>query len=169
MLMYHPAQDVNHCIFRLLLILEHSEHESLQLDVYRLVDFYFLFPHLLKLLEPLPRPVNKYKKDIGQISEPFEAVVNTKRILHELQVLQSAAIQNLLARRLLDIKAFETGLLMRSPEAIDTNLNFALQESQYPNLGWFKALVNELPKVKFIGKNGLKARTGLMEYRYDVE
>ncbi|MFM9745688.1 ABC-three component system middle component 5, partial [Streptomyces brasiliscabiei] len=54
MLMYHPAQDVNHCVFRLLLILEHTEHEKLNTDVYRLIDFYTLFPSLLKLLKTLP-------------------------------------------------------------------------------------------------------------------
>ncbi|ENV5901908.1 ABC-three component system middle component 5 [Vibrio parahaemolyticus] len=29
--------------------------------------------------------------------------------------------------------------------------------------------MDDLPNVKFGGKTGLKARTGLMEYRYDLE
>lgn len=167
--MYHPAQDINHCVFRLLLILEHTEHEHIDVSVYRLIDFYFLFPHLVNLLKPLPVPVKKHKKEFAEIPEPYESLKNTKRILHELETLQSTAIQSLLAKHLLDIKEFELGWLKRTNSAIAPKIQKALIESDYNEKGWFKALINEFPKAKFDGKTGLKARTGLMEYRYDVE
>jgi hypothetical protein len=169
MLMYHPAQDVNHCVFRILLILEHTEHEKLNVDVYRLIDFYTLFPSLLKLLKTLPVPVNKCRKTFSEVQEPFESLKNTKRILHELETLQSVAIQNLLAKQLLDIDEYNKGYLKRSSIDLPEVFLGVLNKSNLVSKEWFKALVNEFPKAKFVGGNGLKARTGLMEYRYDVE
>lgn len=169
MLMYHPAQDVNHCVFRLLLILEHTEHEKLNTDVYRLIDFYTLFPSLLKLLKTLPVPVNKCRKVFSEVEEPFESLKNTKRILHELEALQSVAIQNLLAKKLLDIDEYNKGYLKRSSVNLPEIFVSALNKSNLVSKEWFKGLVNEFPKAKFVGSSGLKARTGLMEYRYDVE
>lgn len=167
--MYHPAQDVNHCVFRLLLILEHTEHEKLNTDVYRLIDFYTLFPSLLKLLKTLPVPVNKCRKVFSEVEEPFESLKNTKRILHELEALQSVAIQNLLAKKLLDIDEYNKGYLKRSSVDLPAIFIDALNKSNLVSKEWFKGLVNEFPKAKFVGSSGLKARTGLMEYRYDVE
>lgn len=169
MLIYHPAQDVNHCVFRLLLILENTEHKKLNTSVYRLIDFYTLFPSLLKSLKVLPIPVNKYRKAFAEIEEPFESLKNTKRILHELEALQSVAIQNLLSKQLLDVDEYNRGFLKRSDVNLPEVFLGALNKSSLISKEWFKGLVNEFPKAKFVGGSGLKARTGLMEYRYDVE
>ena len=112
--MYHPAQDINHCVYRLLLILECSEHEQFNVNVYRIVDFYVLFPYLLKLIKPLPNPIGKYRSKFAGIQEPFESLRSTKRIFHELERLQSIAVQNLLAKEFLDRQAFENGILKRT-------------------------------------------------------
>ena len=167
--MYHPAQDINHCVYRLLLILECSEHKQIKLDIYRLVDFYTLFPYLLKLIKPLPVPVNKHRSKFSNIAEPFESLRNTKRILHELETLQSIAIQNLLAKKLLNKVSLEKGFLGRSEKPLPESFLQEMQSARLLNEDWFKVLVNEFPKAKFSGNNGLKARTGLMEYRYDMD
>ncbi|MCP3848894.1 MAG: hypothetical protein GY694_01460 [Gammaproteobacteria bacterium] len=169
MLMYHPAQDVNHCVYRTLTILETSEHEQITTDVFRLIDFYTVFPYLLKLISTLPTPVHRYKKEFNDIPEPFESLKNTKRILHELERLQSIAFQNLLAKDLIEREAFEKGFLKRTDKELPESFTKAVGESRLSKLGWFKVLTNQFPKAKFVGNSGLKARTGLMEYRYDME
>jgi hypothetical protein len=169
MLMYHPAQDINHCIYRLLLILETSEHIKISTSVYRLVDFYTVFPYLLKLIKPLPASVSRYRSKFADIQEPFESLKNTKRILHELEILQSIAIQNLLAKNLLDQESFKLKFLKRSEVPLPAQFLKQLHSARLKNEEWFKVLVNEFPKAKFNGNKGLKAKTGLMEYRYDME
>lgn len=169
MLMYHPAQDINHCVYRLLLITELSEHEQLGIDLYRLIDFYTLFPYLLRLMAQFPSPIHRYKSKFKEIPEPFESLKNTKRILHELEHLQSIAIQNLLAKELLDSESFKNGYLKRTEKALPEPFLVAIWDSRLLKEDWFKVLINEFPKAKFTGNNGLKARTGLMEYRYDME
>ncbi len=169
MLMYHPAQDVNHCVYRTLTILQTSEHKAISIEVFRLIDFYTVFPYLLKLISTLPTPVHRYKKEFKDIPEPFESLKNTKRILHELERLQSIAFQNLLAKDLIEREAYENGLLKRTDKALPEPFIKAVSESRLSNLGWFKVLINQFPKAKLVGNNGLKARTGLMEFRYDME
>jgi hypothetical protein len=169
MLMYHPAQDINHCIYRLLLVLETSEHNEISTDVYRLIDFYTVFPYLLKLIKPLPASVSKHRSKFADIQEPFESLKNTKRILHELETLQSVAIQNLLAKNLLDKESFELKHLKRTEIPLPEQFLEQIHSARLGSEGWFKVLINEFPKTKFNGSNGLKAKTGLMEYRYDME
>lgn len=169
MLMYHPAQDINHCVYRILLITEFSEHERLSIDLYRLIDFYTLFPSLLKLIAHFPSPIHRHKGKFTEIPEPFESLKNTKRILYELEQLQSIAIQNLLAKNLLDSQSVKNGYLKRTNKVLPESFVRAIYESRLVSEEWFKVLINEFPKAKFMGSNGLKARTGLMEYRYDME
>lgn len=167
--MYHPAQDINHCVYRLLLILECSEHERFNIDVYRLIDFYVLFPNFLKRISPLPKNISKYRDSFKNIKDPFESLKNERRIVHELERLQSIAIKNLLAKNILDKKSFDDGVLLRTDDLLPEIFMKKMSSARIPNEDWFKVLVNEFPKANFLGRNGLKSRTGLMEYRYDME
>ncbi len=169
MLMYHPAQDINHCVFRVLLITEESEHDKIRIDVYRLIDFYTLFPYLLRLIVKLPSPLHRFKSKFNDIPEPFESLKNTKRIIYELEQLQSTAIQNLVAKGLLDSESFNEGYLKRTDKELPENFSDVIKDSRLLKEEWFEVLINEFPKAKLTGSNGLKARTGLMEYRYDLE
>lgn len=167
--MYHPAQDINHCVYRVLLILENTEHSSLSIDIYRLMDFYTVFPYLLKLIKPLPTPINKHRKKFADIQEPFESLKNTKRIMHELEILQTIAFQNLLAKSFLCKESFEKGQLKRSETLLPIQMQKSFKAARLVNEEWFSVIINEFPKAKFVGKSGIKARTGLMEFKYDVE
>ncbi|MFK5915541.1 MAG: hypothetical protein QM484_14335 [Woeseiaceae bacterium] len=169
MLIYHPIHDVNHCVYRMLMILESSVHEELELELYRLQDFYFIFPHLLNNIKPLPSELSAYKKIIKRIPEPFELIKNTKRIMYDLESLQIVAIHNLLAKDILDMDAFKNKRLKRTQAVLPEKLLVAFAEDTVLSEDWFKMIVNDFPNINFGGKNGLKKRTGLMEYRYDME
>lgn len=169
MLMYHPAQDANHCVFRALLLLEHTVHEYIDLERYRLLDFYILFPHLLKKINPLPNQLRSYKKILSEIPDSFETMQNTKRVMHELEPLQTAAIHNLLAKQLIDIDSFKAKKLKRTSEEIPHPINLTIRSFELAQKEWFRMVANELPLINFNGDKGLKKRTGLMEFRYDTE
>ncbi len=169
MLMYHPVQDANHCVFRTLLLLENTVHEFIDIELYRLLDFYIVFPHMLKHIKPLPAELNAYRRVLSKIPDPFESMQNTKRILYELESLQTVALHNLLAKQLIDIDSYKVKQLKRSIEPIPQDLSDVLHSSEVSQNEWFRMIVNELPLINFGGKNGLKKRTGLMEFRYDTE
>lgn len=169
MLIYHPIEDVNHCVFRSLLLLDQTKLIDIDLDLYKLLDFYILFPHMLKSIDPLPKELTHYKKLISKIPEPFEAIRNTRRVFYELESLQNVALQNLLAKELIDYDGFMSNRLKRSNNPLPTTLQDAIKSASQTKQEWFDFVVNELPQSDFSGKNGLKKRTGLMEFRYDME
>ncbi len=169
MLIYHPIHDVNHCVYRLLLILESTQHPSIDTDLYRIIDFYTIFPSLLKNIKPFPTELAAFKRVLKEIPEPYERLSNIKRTMHELEPIQTTAIQNLLAKNFIDLEAFSARRLERTDIELPEEILVGLKENDLVEEEWFRMLINEFPTISFTGKKGLKARTGLMEFRYDVE
>ncbi len=79
MLIYHPIHDVNHCVYRLLLILESTQHPSIDTDLYRIIDFYTTFPSLLKNIKPFPAELSAFKR----VLKKFPSHMKGFRILKE--------------------------------------------------------------------------------------
>lgn len=169
MLIYHPVYDLNHSLFRALMILEISEHKEISLDLFRIIDFYTIFPHLIKEIRPFPNELRAYRKVLNEIPDSYERIGNIKRIMFELEGVQTTALQNLLAKDLIDYQAFKSKLISRTGIALSENLNQSIKESNTAQEEWFLMLVNEFCGLKLKGSSGLKSRSGLMEYRYDME
>ena len=169
MLIYHPVHDVNYSVFRIVMVLESTQHTGMDLDLFRLVDFYLLFPHLLKEIKPFPSELVSFRKTIKQIHEPYELVNNVKRIMYDLESIQTTAIQNLLAKNLIDIASFKNKKLKRTDELLPDSLYEKIKTSDTVKEEWFRMLINEFPTVNFLRSKGLKARSGMMEFSYDVE
>jgi len=49
MIIYHPAYDVNHCSYRILNILYAAKDNKVHCDMLKIVNFYYVYPHLLRL------------------------------------------------------------------------------------------------------------------------
>ena len=167
MLIYHPAHDINHCIYRLLRLLESSEHKAFPWEQVRLLDFYSLFPHLLKRIMPFPQELRAYKQILKRIPDAYEVMPNDKRVFHEIMPIQNAAIHNLAARDLIDSESLEKQSISRTQQELPSKLSEIISEDPVRSEEWYQFLVNQLPTVDFSGSKGLKSRTDLLEYRYD--
>ncbi|WP_319022236.1 ABC-three component system middle component 5 [Halomonas casei] len=151
----------------MLLILESSDIESFDWDVFRMLDYYVLFPHLLKRIDPFPAALRAYKKILKEIPEAYEVLQNDKRIFFELEAIQNTSIQNLMAKDLVCPEKLKDRIVEKSGNAIPGQILDAIKKDETANQEWFRCVVNELPLIEFDGKKGLKARSQLMEYRYD--
>jgi len=169
MLIYHPVHDLNHSLFRALMILEISDNDEISLDLFRIIDFYVLFPHLIKEIKPFPNKLRKYKKFINNIPEPYERIGNVKRIMFELEAVQTTALQNLLAKGFIDLETFKLKKIRRSSISLPSAVINEVCSNNVAKSEWFKMLVNSFCDIDVKGKTGLKSRTGLMEFRYDLE
>jgi len=169
MLIYHPVYDVNHCLYRFLLILENSIHKEFDWDTLKLLDFYLLFPHMLKGIKPMPASLRSFSTIIKQIPDAYEAIPNAKRVLFDLGNLQTTAMMNLMAKELVDTELFHRKIIKRSAKELPKKLEGGITESPIVAEEWFRFIANELPLTFFGGQNGLKKRSGLLEFRYDVE
>lgn len=168
MLIYHPAYDVNHCVYRIISLLEKSAHEEFDIELARLLDFYILFPHLLKSIKPLPAGLAAYRQILKRIPDAYESIPNPKRILFDLEQFQNAAFQSLMAKGLVDIDSFRKGVLRRTDTSIPEELEASMLEDEMIDSDWFTVISDELPSVQFLGRKGLKSRSSLMEFRYDA-
>ncbi|EKN4023991.1 hypothetical protein NUA08_002971 [Yersinia enterocolitica] len=167
MLIYHPVFDANHCVFRTLLLLQEQNYCEIDIELFRLMDFYVLFPNLLKSIKPFPNQLRKYKKAVHLINEPYENITNPNRIFLELRRIQSIAFHHLLSKQLIDMKSFENGTIKRTNTSLPELLLASINQVEYKKCEWFTLIASELKKIEFYGASGLKKRTGLMEYRYD--
>jgi len=169
MLIYHPVYDVNHCLYRMLLILENSTQDEFDWDTLKLLDFYTLFPQLLKSIKPMPVSLCAFSKVIKQIPDAYEALPNAKRVLFDLGNLQNTAMMNLLAKEFVDVELYHKKVIKRSAKELPSMLEEELKGDSVISEEWFRFVVNELPLTSFMGKDGLKKRSGMMEFKYDVE
>jgi len=166
MILYHPAKDVNHCIYRMLSLLIHVD-SNLTVEKLRLLDFYYTFPHLLKEIKPWPSDIKEYKKYITKIDEPFEKITNRKRLFFEMTEIQKASISLLHAKGLIEDDEFRIGKIVTTHDLIPPELNELIENDPFTKTNIFKTIVSALPKTAWEGKQGLKFRTGLLEYKYD--
>lgn len=166
MLIYHPLKDPNHCIYRLLCILSDFDEEQMPIDLLKLLDFYTLFPHLLKQIK-LPQVLRASKNMLKHISEPYENLPLPSKLLYDLGPIQNNCIEILACMDFIDKTKLENGLAKLNFSAFDKELSNLISDNEFQKECWYTFLIKELSKVEFYGGNGLKSRTNMMEYRYD--
>lgn len=166
MLLYHPLTDVNHCMYRLLNLILHIEGD-IQFEKLRVVDFYYIFPHLLNEIKPWPVDIKKFKKHLPSNKKSFEHISNKKKVFFELNSIQKQAISILVAKGLIDIDKIKDGVVSLNRERLPEVISNELGNDSFSKSDCFLILTDALINSNWNGKNGLKLKTGLLEYRYD--
>lgn len=165
MLIYHPALDAYHCVFRVLALL--SECKEMEKDRLQILDFVLCFPSVASAFR-LPPGSTAAKKAVASCDSPYRAPINPKAIFTSLNKTQDAAITCLEAADLLcrdqaddaDVKCIDALLPTELKARVD-----ALKVLEAP---FFKDMLPLLMSLPLQGPDGLKARSGLAEYRYDA-
>jgi hypothetical protein len=163
MIIYHPAYDVHHCAYRVLNLLRSTLDGSVSKDSLRLMDFYYVYPHLLKKVKR-PRQLVKYSEAIDAVDEAFEVTPNPTSLFYELCRMQDSAFSSLEQKALISLSGEGVKL---NYEKLPVSLLRDFVTDDFSGTDFFKALVSAFPVLKMNGKNGFKDRSGLMEFRYD--
>ncbi|MDQ5766981.1 ABC-three component system middle component 5 [Thiothrix subterranea] len=167
MLVYHPCFDANHCAYRFLHLLYSSKADSFEWDILRIADFYYVFPHLIKHIKPMPKSLTGGKKYFSEINPPYESIPNPKRLLFDLQDIQNSTIASLVSKQIIKKEMFNYGVVSLNADNIPKSLIESFHGNPINNSEWFKFFSKGIAAVDLNGKNGFKSRTGLLEYRYD--
>lgn len=162
MVIYHPAYDVHHCSYRLLHVVSRIKASQVSRDALRLIDFYYVYPHLLKKVD-LPRAFSKYSRVIKEIADPFEITPNPKSLFFDLNRIQDSALMALEQKSILTVSMASVSL---RPGSIPHSLLEHFESDLFTQSSLFKVLVTVFPVIKLDGASGFKSRSGLMEYRY---
>lgn len=164
MLIYHPAFDAYHCVFRMALIAKIVK--ELEYSKLRILDFYLCFPAEVANIE-LHKEFLKIRSLAKEASNKFRGPVNSVRTFRDLEQIQNSAARLLAASNVLDSKKLEEGVVSRTNHPIPVEFSRLSQDSS-GNVGLItNFILTQLSELPLTGVGGLKQRSGLMEYRYD--
>lgn len=165
MLIYTPAYDIYHCIYRMVFILKKINiNQPIEIDRLKIIDFYLVFPSLIPEIK-FPRNFISLKKPYKKYDTKFRKVTNKYVTFQTMKPLQDQAISYLCLKGYIsylnDEKIYPTPLIN------SLELPFRDVYFKYTNKEIEDKLFQFFLNIEFNGDNGLKARTNLMEYKYD--
>ncbi|PNL51044.1 hypothetical protein CEP63_018305 [Proteus mirabilis] len=164
MLIYHPAYDAYHCLFRMIVLIDHVN--EIEVDKARILDFYFIFPALLAEIR-MPHNYRNIKKEAKKYSNDYRNPINGVSTFRDMHEIQMAAIRCLAATGLIELKSLEKGMIERTNKSIPDGLLLSMRDFLNTNKEVNLFIINTLSQFHLTGKDGLKDRTNLMEFRYD--
>ena len=169
-LSFQAALDPFHTVFRLLRLRPVvAEVGPLHTDWLRVLDFYLLFPFRISAIR-LTRPHQHYKRLAQKYdwTRPYGAHPEDRVLFENMRPLQSLAMDTLATHALLDPEQLSLSRAMVShghvPDAISSRISIANQKDS----DLIAFLTDIATHYEIGGPDGLRARTGLIEHRYDA-
>ncbi|MDN4622701.1 ABC-three component system middle component 5 [Pantoea agglomerans] len=164
MLIYHPAYDAYHCIFRMIALIDHVN--EIEVDKARILDFYLIFPALVSEIR-MPQNFSTIKKEAKKYSNEYHNPINTTSTFRDMHEIQIAAIRCLAATGLIEVKSLEKDFIKRTDKSIPDGLLLSMRDFLKSKDEVYNFIIVKLSQFHLTGKDGLKDRTNLMEFRYD--
>src|SRR5438105_9798392 len=135
MLIYHPAFDSYHAIFRSLALFGELPMDAYEIERIRILDFYLLFPVALKHVV-FPQKVVQYRRRFIRKANRYEWIEDPQRVFGRLEPYQMTAFRFLAATALIEGNNFALGKIQRTA--------LPLPESLAEHLSKFKATNSDL-------------------------
>jgi len=167
MLVYHPAYDLYNCIFRMLALLNHTKDTELPFDKLRIWDFYLTFPNEVREIS-FPSEMRILKEKIFRDKKnPYEELSDPKRIFEKMRPFQSSAIKCLAVYGFIDSEALSIHIIRKTHKALPEELITQIAKLSIEKNNVIKLVTSDFVDLPFFGDKGLKARTGLIDFKYD--
>lgn len=153
-------------MYRFISIAKLLPKEQFSFTRLRIYDFFFLFPHLASDISfPRAKGVAQIKKQANCFQKPYERLPDKKRLFSEISDYHIQALQILKAKNIFNAN---DDILSLGDNFFVESIQNLVNDNAYINNDYFSQLMNALENVDISGENGLKERTGLMEFRYDA-
>ena len=165
MLIYHPAFDAYHCTLRIVALLVSSR--QLDVEKARILDFYLAFPSAMQSMR-LPAEFASVRTTLRQMENVYRDPVSPKRTFAEMRHVQLAALGCLAAAGIIDGSKLPSGTVERTNKPLPSELEAAITDFMVDENDVLQLLATKVAEMPTAGPNGLKDRSGLLEYRYDA-
>jgi len=166
MLTYHPIFDSNHCLFRIFFLLQRLEGVPLEIDKVRLFDFYLCAPHSLKILRTNSNELRSKKKNILNSLSRYDEIDNPKTLFFDAESIQFTVLNYLAAKNIVSVDQYKKGYVVINSDNYSETIVSNEKKSILPKV--IALIEDELQNIPLLGNDGLKHRSNLMEYRYDL-
>lgn len=164
MLVYNPVFDAYHCVFRMLALLQ--LRKSLELDRLRILDFALCFPSIVTKFK-LPKDFSEVRAAAKALENPYRDAMGAKPLFLSLQPTQDGALGCLAAAGFIAQSELGAGRVTRTAVSIPREVEDRQLELMKRESAFFTVIAEKLLAMPLLGPDGLKGRSGLMEYRYD--
>lgn len=124
-----------------------------------------MFPHLIGNAR-LPRALTSAKQRYGKIDARYSQVPAPRVFIQQLVGLHEIVARSLIGKDFLAADAFEKNVLQRTGKTLPATLAEAFKHAD--DKSFVELLATQVSAIPLNGPNGLKDRTGLLEYRYDA-
>jgi hypothetical protein len=139
--------------------------KNIEVTKARILDFFLAFPAEIRTIR-LPPALAGKKKIANSLINIYRDPLSTTQVFRDMEHIQMAAIQALAASNIINSERLTQGFIERTSVILPDDIQrHVLQNIAKDPLMLF--IVNDLSAIPLLGLDGLKHRTGLMEYRYD--
>lgn len=169
-LSYQAAFDPFHAMYRDLRIFHAiNPFQCLFVDQVRILDFYVLYPFKISGIRFTPQHRRfRALADDYEHAQPYGSQPDDAQIFARMKPMQLAALETLAEKKIIDAAELKNGKVKRTKISLPPELaeRVSIANANEPKLmEAISVLASEYP---FLGQNGLKDRTGLLEHRYDA-
>ena len=164
---FEPAYDPYHTAFRFLLQGKYAA-ESIQIAKARIVDIFVLEPFRIERIR-VPNSMRRSKSLAVSCQPPFYGQrPSTQSLFNQARAIQDAALQTMALRGLISLDKFELGQLRVIEENFPKEMSILINEQTEKLRPALQFLLDDLGQFPFDGRGGMKDRTQLGEFKYDV-
>lgn len=115
----------------------------------------------------LPAELTQVRPMLRELENVYRDPVSAKRTFAEMRHIQMAALGCLAAGGLIDSGKLEAGTVQRTQNPLPHELRAAVNGFIENESALLEVLTRKVANIPTAGPNGLKDRSGLLEYRYD--
>lgn len=169
MLVYHPAFDLYNCMFRILLILENIKIKEVELEKVLIWDYYVTFPYKITEFK-FTRDSVSYRKIFRSINvNPYDIVEDDKKVFYRMRSYQLSALRSLVSYGLIDPILLSKAKVKRTDKEIPNGIVEQFNKVPVRIKNVIELISSPFSNLPLYGDSGFKARTKLLEYRYDTK
>ena len=172
MIVYHPAFDLYHSVYRMLQILTRFDrNDYVEIERLRIWDFYLLFPDKISSIR-----LKNTEKDIRELikihikksNNPYELLLDNRKIFEKIKPYQLGALKCLASYGIIDKNYLNTNRVTIISKQILSTYSSKFEALSPKEANAISLLTSHFYLISLYGENGLKERTQLLESRYDA-
>jgi hypothetical protein len=151
----------------MLQLLSYTKEEEIPFDKLRIWDFYLTFPSQVSEIS-FPADLRHLKEKVFKSkSNPYEELSNPRGIFDRMQTYQLSAVKCLASYGFVESKQLAKNKVKKTGKQIPDELLTQIKNPSVANDNIIKLVTSDFVNLPLLGKEGLKARTGLLDFKYD--
>jgi hypothetical protein len=168
-LTYNEAFDPYHAVFRIIRLGSVClQDRKISFDMLRILDFYLLFPFRIQGMSLLSEDIawRSISKSYSWMT-PYGGMPDDRVVFNRMEPFQRAAMTSLVKAGYVASQEWARDEILFLAVSLPKSINARVKSSNSRMEEITEILCGIRDRYPLLGKNGLKDRSKLMEYRYD--